>query len=117
MNGHVATMNFIDSFVVAHDFAYAFVPLCRPLPLRSYLMSLTGSTKLLGLKASNAFWNPRYYDPRRRTLTKPLMVLSRRQLLHELQTLAFLAVRSNRTLIVPNVLIGRLASLRKTTVH
>ena len=66
-----------------------------------------GSTKLHALRASNAFWHMGgYYDQQRRTLTKPLMALSRRALREELRSLAFLALATNRTLIVPNVLIG-----------
>jgi hypothetical protein len=63
-------------------------------------------TKLLGLKASNSFWNAAYFDPDRRTITKPIMFLSLRALRQELYTLAYLAIKTNRTLIIPNVLIG-----------
>ena len=35
-----------------------------------------GVTKLLALKACGAYWNEKYYDPQRRTLTKPLMYTS-----------------------------------------
>lgn len=56
--------------------------------------------------AGNLYWNFKYYDPMRRTLTKPLMMLSRRQLRQEIISLAYLAVATNRTLILPNPLIG-----------
>ena len=66
-----------------------------------------GSTNLNALRASNAFWHfGGYYDPQRRTLTKPLMALSKRALREELRALAWLALATNRSLIVPNVLIG-----------
>lgn len=65
-----------------------------------------GSTKLLGLKASNSFWNYEYYNPKVKTITKPLMFTSRRSLKAELHALAYLAVKTKRMLIVPNVLIG-----------
>lgn len=57
-------------------------------------------------QAGNLYWNFNYYDPLRRTITKPLMVLSKRQLREELSVLAYLAMASNRTLIVPNILVG-----------
>ena len=34
-------------------------------------------TKMMGLKAANAFWNPLYYDPRRPTITKKLLLFNR----------------------------------------
>lgn len=77
----------------------------------------TGSTKLLGLKSCGAFNNPHYYNPARRTITKPLMALSRRQLAEELDALAFLALHSNRSLIVPNVLIGEAPPPRTTSLQ
>ena len=64
------------------------------------------STKLLALKASNAFWNSLYYNPLRRTITKPLMFLSKQQLRMELISLQYLAIMTNRSLILPNILIG-----------
>ena len=60
--------------------------------------------KVAGLKAANAFWNPVYYDGNRRTLTKKLMYHSYEQLLREVRGLSYLALRLNRTLIIPNVL-------------
>ena len=60
--------------------------------------------KVAGLKAANAFWNPTYYDSNRRTLTKKLLYHSYEQLLREVRSLSYLALRLNRTLIVPNVL-------------
>lgn len=41
------------------------------------------STKVMGLKYAHAFWNPRYYDHLRPTLTKPLLFVDDHQLLDE----------------------------------
>jgi len=65
-----------------------------------------GQTKLLALRAANAFYTPHYYDPNRRTLTKPIMFVSPESMYREIAALAFLAIRSNRTLIIPNILVG-----------
>ena len=65
-----------------------------------------GGTKLLGLKAANAFWNNRYYTTTRRTITKPLIFLSKRQLTREILALYYIAMKTNRSLIIPNVLVG-----------
>ena len=62
------------------------------------------STKVMGLKASSAFWNPRYYDPLRRTLTKQLLFTSEQKLREEVQALVWLAVATGRSLILPNLL-------------
>lgn len=62
--------------------------------------------KALGLKAANAFWHPRYYDPLRATLTKQIVFISERQVLTELRALLWLAAESGRAAIVPNVLGG-----------
>ena len=32
----------------------------------------------MGLKAANSYWNPFYYDPRRPTITKKLLVFNKR---------------------------------------
>jgi hypothetical protein len=61
-------------------------------------------TKMMALKAVNAFWNPYYYDPNRRTLTKQLIYVSEIQLRDEIRSLVYLAKVSNRSLIIPNVL-------------
>jgi hypothetical protein len=45
-----------------------------------------------------------YYDPFRRTITKPLVRLSESDLRHELRSLIYLGVATNRSIIVPNVL-------------
>jgi len=65
-----------------------------------------GQTKLLALKAANAFNNPFYYDPNRRTLTKPLMHVTPDMMYKEIATLTYIAIKTNRTLILPNVLLG-----------
>lgn len=61
-------------------------------------------SKILGLKAANAFWNPYYYTANRRTLTKPLLYITEEQLRHEVRTLLYLAHVTNRSLIIPNIL-------------
>jgi len=61
--------------------------------------------KLIFLKRhANAFWNPRYYDPHRRTITKPLVYFTAEQLRREVRSLIYLAIATNRSLIIPNVL-------------
>ena len=82
-----------------------------------------GYTKLLVLKACNAFYSDPYYHiggnqkrakdvsgrpvvEGRRTITKPLMFLSRKELLSEIKSLAFLALATNRSILLPNILIG-----------
>ena len=62
------------------------------------------TTKVMGLKASNAFWNPRYYDPIRPTLTKQLLYVSDSQLLDEVRSLMWLCLSTGRSLIIPNLL-------------
>jgi hypothetical protein len=62
------------------------------------------STKVMGLKAGNAFWNPRYYDPLTRTITKQLIFINEAQLLDEVRSLVWLALVTERSLIVPNIL-------------
>ena len=62
------------------------------------------TTKVMGLKASNAFWNPFYYDYNRRTVTKKLLYVTEKELLQEVRSLVYLALATNRTLIIPNVL-------------
>eukprot|EP01034_Spumella_vulgaris_P027166 gene27166-33849_t len=62
------------------------------------------STKVMGLKATNSFWNPRYYDPLRLTLTKQILFLDDNQLLDEVRSLVWLALSTGRSLIVPNIL-------------
>lgn len=61
-------------------------------------------TKVMGLKAANAFWNPRYYDPYTRTITKKLLFSTPEELEQELLSLVYLAIITNRTLIIPNIL-------------
>lgn len=55
-------------------------------------------------QASNAYWNPYYYDPTRKTLVKPLIFISESQVLSELRSLLYLALATNRSLIIPNLL-------------
>ena len=62
------------------------------------------STKVMGLKATNAFWNPRYYDPLRPTLTKQIIYLSEEQLLEEMRSLVYIAMATKRAFIAPNLL-------------
>jgi len=61
-------------------------------------------TKVMGLKAANAFWNPKYYDPIRPTITKQIMYVSELQLLDEVRSLMWLALETKRSLITPNIL-------------
>lgn len=56
------------------------------------------------MKAANAFWNPRYYDPLTPTITKQLLYLSDDQLLDEVRSLVWLALTTERSLILPNIL-------------
>lgn len=58
----------------------------------------------MGLKATSAFWNPRYYDQLRPTITKQLLYLSEKQLFDEVKALIWLAKETHRDLILPNVL-------------
>lgn len=58
----------------------------------------------MGLKAANAFWNPRYYDPLRRTITKQLLYIDSQSLLDEVRSLVWLAIVTERSLILPNIL-------------
>eukprot|EP00603_Paraphysomonas_imperforata_P006984 CAMPEP_0114436028 /NCGR_PEP_ID=MMETSP0103-20121206/13198_1 /TAXON_ID=37642 ORGANISM="Paraphysomonas imperforata, Strain PA2" /NCGR_SAMPLE_ID=MMETSP0103 /ASSEMBLY_ACC=CAM_ASM_000201 /LENGTH=643 /DNA_ID=CAMNT_0001606199 /DNA_START=165 /DNA_END=2092 /DNA_ORIENTATION=+ len=66
------------------------------------------TSKLYALKAVNAFWNSAgYYMPSKKTLIKPLMVVeSRAQLLDEMRALCYIAMKTKRSLIIPNILIG-----------
>ena len=61
-------------------------------------------TKVLGLKAANAFWNPRYYDPTTPTITKQVIFVDEKQLLEEMRSLIWLATVTGSTLIIPNIL-------------
>ena len=61
-------------------------------------------TKVLGLKAANAFWNPRYYDPSTPTITKQIIFIDEKQLLEEMRSLIWLATVTGSTLIIPNIL-------------
>lgn len=62
------------------------------------------STKVMGLKAANAFWNPRYYDQLAPTLTKQLLYVNELQVLDEVRSLVYLAVSTGRNLMLPNLL-------------
>ena len=61
------------------------------------------STKVMGLKATNAFWNPRYYDPLRPTLTKQIIFINNNQVKDEVRSLVWLAMATGRALISPNL--------------
>lgn len=58
----------------------------------------------MGLKATNAFWNPRYYDPLTPTITKQLIYINTKQLLDEVRSLVWLGLITNRSVIIPNIL-------------
>ena len=62
------------------------------------------ATKVTGLKAVSAFWNPFYYDPTRPTLTKQLVYTTPEALVQELQSLVYIAIATRRALIIPNLL-------------
>ena len=68
--------------------------------------------KVMGLKAANAFWNPFYYSAERRTITKQLLFVSEKQLQSEIRGLIWIAMATNRSLILPNAL----GSSKVTTV-
>jgi hypothetical protein len=59
---------------------------------------------MLSFQAANAFWNPRYYDPLKRTITKQLIYINDDQLLDEVRSLVWLAITTDRALILPNIL-------------
>jgi len=65
------------------------------------------STKVMGLKASNAFWNPKYYAALRPTITKQLLYVDDKQLLDEVRSLVWLSIVTKRSLIIPNVLASQ----------
>jgi hypothetical protein len=62
------------------------------------------NTKVMGLKAASVFWNPKYYDANRRTITKQLLFVDANQLLDEIRSMIWLAVVLNRSFILPNIL-------------
>ena len=61
-------------------------------------------TKVMGLKAVNAFWNPLYYNPQRPTITKQLIYTDPLSLLDELRSLVWLAFATGRSIIIPNIM-------------
>ena len=63
-------------------------------------------TKVMGLKAVNGFWNPRYYDHLRPTLTKQIIFISEAQVRDEVRSLVWLAMATKRSFISPNLLGG-----------
>jgi hypothetical protein len=65
-----------------------------------------GYTKFLVLKASNGYHSSPYYNPQRFTITKPLMFITRKSLLDEIKALSYIALVTNRSLLLPNILIG-----------
>jgi hypothetical protein len=71
-------------------------------------------TKVMGLKAASAFWNPRYYDPNTRTITKKLLFSTPAELEQEVLSLVYLAIVTNRTLIIPNILGEERLSIVRT---
>ena len=68
--------------------------------------------KIMGLKAANAYWNPRYYHPLRRTLTKKVLYTHPRTVLQEVRALVYLGLRTNRTVIIPNLLAETISDPR-----
>lgn len=61
-------------------------------------------TKVMGLKAVNGFWNPRYYDPLRSTLTKQILFISEAQVRDEVRSMVWLSMATKRSFIAPNLL-------------
>lgn len=61
-------------------------------------------TKVMGLKAVNGFWNPRYYDPLRSTLTKQILFISEAQVRDEVRSMAWLSMATKRSFVAPNLL-------------
>lgn len=57
------------------------------------------TTKVMGLKATNSFWNPLYYDPLRPTITKQILYISDNQVLDEVRSLMWLAMVTNRGIL------------------
>jgi hypothetical protein len=74
--------------------------------LASHTTCYEHTTKVLGLKATNSFWNPLYYDPLRPTITKQILYSSETQVLDEVRTLLWLGMVTGRAVIIPN-LYGR----------
>jgi hypothetical protein len=62
------------------------------------------STKVHGLRAAAAFWNPRHYDPLVKTITKVLLYQSEQQILEEVRSLIYLAISTGRKIIIPNII-------------
>ncbi len=62
------------------------------------------STKVMGLKAANSFWNPKYYDALRKTITKQILFKNEGQLLDEVRSMVWLALVTERSFILPNIL-------------
>jgi hypothetical protein len=62
------------------------------------------STKVHGLRAAAAFWNPRHYDPLVKTITKVLLYQSEQQILEEVRSLIYLAISTGRKVIIPNII-------------
>lgn len=62
------------------------------------------TTKVLGMKATNSFWNPLYYDPLRPTITKQIIYVNDAQVLEEVRALLWLGMTTQRAVIIPNLL-------------
>jgi hypothetical protein len=63
------------------------------------------TTKVMGLKATNAFWNPLYYDPLRPTITKQILYISDNQVLDEVRSLMWLAMVTNRGIYIHTLVL------------
>ncbi len=62
------------------------------------------STKVMGLKATNAFWNPLYYDPLRPTITKQILYETEDQARDEVRSMVWLAMATGRAFVSPNLI-------------
>jgi hypothetical protein len=61
------------------------------------------SAKLWALKAANAYWNPRYYDPMRPTISKMIQYRQQEQVQDEMRALVWLGAVTGRSVIMNNI--------------
>ena len=62
------------------------------------------TVKLWALKAANAYWNPRYYDPMRPTLSKLIYYTDEEGVTDELRALLWLGIQTGRSIIMGNII-------------
>ena len=61
-------------------------------------------TKVYGLKTTNSYWNPLYYDKNTFTITKQILFITEEQVIEEIKSLVWVALTVGATLIIPNIL-------------